>query len=178
MENDHDNETQQVDESQQMPAPEDSFEFVPPEAEDQPAGDAADDDSDAPIRLDDLTADVPARAEPVRAENVVVRQGSAQSIQASNVEITQGAAAQVTAEQVTVRQGALGLTRAESVTVQAEASAFAVYADKATVEPGASVFLLLTRSVRGEVRPVLDWRAALGMGAGFALVVSILRRIR
>ena len=165
---DHEKETQDNDEQHVGEAP---FMPVPPESDEQPLN--PDDDSDAPIRLDELAPD-----EPVRAENVTVSQGSAQSIEASNVSITQGAAAQVSAEQVTVRQGALALTRAENVTVEAESSAFAVYAENATVEQGGNVFILLTRSLTGEVRPVLDWRAALALGGGFALVLSILRRIR
>jgi hypothetical protein len=62
--------------------------------------------------------------------------------------------------------------------VQSEGSAFAVVADSATVDSGASVFMLLSRNVSGDVRPMLDWRSALALGGGAALVMAILRRLR
>lgn len=169
------------------------FELVPPEADeaDGAATDApADDDSDAPIRLDELVPDGSASdpaqdtvavgpgPQAVRAESVTISQGSAQSIEASTVSITQGAAANVSADEFSVRQGAVGLARVENLTLESESTAFAVVAQSASVDEGASVFLLISRSVTGGVRPVLDWRAALGIGAGAALVLSILRRIR
>ena len=171
-ENEQDAATQQSSES--------AFEPMPPEADETPGlGDL--DDSAAPIRLDDLAPDTVAvgpGAEPVRAESVTVHQGSAQSIEASTVSITQGAAASVNADELSVQQGGVFLASARQLTVQSDSSAFAVYADNATVEEGANVFLLISPSVSGEVRPVLDWRAALAIGGGFALVISILRRLR
>ncbi len=164
-----------------------AFEPVPPESDDTAATGEPDDDSDAPIRLDDLAPDAEAGAEtvavgpgtePIRAESVSVYQSGAQSIEAATVSITQGGAAQVKADHLSVSQGGVALARAQQLTVQSESSAFAVYAENATVEEGANVFLLISPSVSGEVRPVLDWRAALAIGGGFALVLSILRRLR
>ena len=146
------------------------FEPMPPENDDTATLSDLD-DSDAPIALDNL-------GEVVRGENVTVHQGSAQSIEASVVNITQGAAATVNADELSVEQGGVALARAQQLTVKADSSAFAVYAEKATVEEGANVFLLISPSVDGEVRPVLDWRSALAIGGGFALAVSILRRLR
>jgi hypothetical protein len=148
-----------------------AFEPMPPES-DETIAQSDLDDSDAPIRLDDLEPDV------IRGENVTVHQGSAQSIEASTVSITQGAAASVNADELSVEQGGVALARAGQFTVKADSSAFAVYAENATVEEGANVFLLISPSVSGEVRPVLDWRAALAIGGGFALAISILRRLR
>jgi hypothetical protein len=163
---------QEMADDQAVEQPQDAaFEPMPPEGDDAPEQNGLD-DSDAPIRLDDLEPDV------VRGENVTVHQGSAQSIEASTVSITQGAAASVNADELSVEQGGVALARAQQFTVKADSSAFAVYAESATVEEGGNVFLLITPSVTGEVRPVLDWRAALAIGGGFALAISILRRLR
>lgn len=173
------------------------FEPMPPENDESAVATDSEDDSDAPIKLDDLGPEMAEESvaegdfegqaesvavgpgtETVRAENVTVSQGSAQSIEASNVSITQGAAANVMADELSVEQGGVALARTQQLTVKAESSAFAVYADSATVEEGANVFLLISPSVSGEVRPVLDWRAALAIGGGFAVALSILRRLR
>jgi hypothetical protein len=155
------------------------------------AGDTADaiadagDDSDAPIELaddadeaDDSAADAgtPGMAGDVRAETVTISQGGANSVEAENVSITQGGAAQVRAGQLSVSQGGVALARTENLTVGESSSAFAVVADSATIEEGGNVFMLIARSVGGDVRPVLDWRAALAFGAGLAVVARLLRR--
>ena len=117
-------------------------------------------------------------ARDIDATTVNITQGGARDIDATTVTINQGGAARVSAEQVTVSQGGVGLVRAEQLTLQEGGNAFAVMADKAHFDPETSVFLLISGSTSGEVKPVLDWRAALAIGAGFALVVSALRRIR
>jgi len=138
----------------------------------------AGDDSDAPIELADELADAgtPGMAGDVRAETVNISQGGANSVEAENVSITQGGAAQVRAAQLSVSEGGVALARTENLTVGESGSAFAVVADSATVEEGGNVFMLIARSVGGDVRPVLDWRAALAFGAGLAVVARILRR--
>jgi hypothetical protein len=70
----------------------------------------------------------------------------------------------------------VAIARTEHLTVSEDASAFAVLADSAEVHEGGNVFLLIARSTTGEIRPVLDWRAALAIGAGFAIVLRLLRR--
>jgi hypothetical protein len=148
-----------------------------------------DDDSDAPVletelaeqpdeQLDDEDFDDEefVSGGDVRADNVTITQGSAQNVDAVTVSITQGAAARVSAADVSVSQGAVALARAESLHVDEGGSAFAVIADSASVAEGGNVFMLLARNVTGEVRPILDWRAALAFGAAFAVVLRILRR--
>lgn len=136
-----------------------------------------DDDSDAPVLDDDDFDDEEfVSGGDVRADNVTITQGSAQNVDAVTVSITQGAAARVSAADVTVSQGAVALARAESLHVDEGGSAFAVIADSASVAEGGNVFMLLARNVTGEVRPILDWRAALAFGAAFAVVLRILRR--
>ncbi len=117
-------------------------------------------------------------ARDIDATTVNITQGGARDIDATNVTINQGGAARINAEQVTVSQGGVGLVRAESLTLQDGGNAFAVMTDKAHFDAETSVFFLISGSTSGEVKPVLDWRAALAIGAGFALVLSALRRIR
>lgn len=149
--------------------------YVPPEEDEAPGGE---DDSDAPVTLDDESRPgVPVMAD-VRADNVTLSQGGAQSIEAHTVSITQGGAGRVRADAVTVNQGGIGLAQAEQLTVAPQASAFAVVADEAMVQPGANIFLLISRKVSGEVRPVLDWRGVVALLLGFGLVLLVLRRAR
>lgn len=154
------------------------FSAVPDEDEMPLGGADPGDDSDAPVELPGAESSWTPPGGHVRAENVTVSQGGAQTIEAGTVSITQGGAGRVTADELSVQQGGVGLARAERLTVQAEASAFAVVADNATIEDGANVFVLIGRNVSGDVRPVLDWRAALALGAGLAFFISLLRRIR
>jgi len=112
----------------------------------------------------------------VRADHVELTQGGAQSIEATTVNVSQGGAGRINAEEVSIRQGGAGLVQTESLQLQEGASVFAVLADEATVAEGASVFMLFARSVSGGVRPILDWRAAAALGAGFGIVFAVLRR--
>jgi hypothetical protein len=129
----------------------------------------------------------------IRAERVEIVQGGANSIDAHTVTIRQGGAAMVSATDVSVSQGGIFLARAERVTLRENSSALAVAAEQASLSGGSNVGLLLARdisqigggsnvglllarNVSGEVRALLDWRAAAAFGAAFALVVSILRR--
>jgi hypothetical protein len=111
----------------------------------------------------------------VRAANVSISQGGARDVYASTVSISQGGAGQVRADSLKVSMGGVGMARTQDLTIEQGGSAFAVGADHATVADGGNVFVLLARSVSGDVRPLLDWRAALALGAGFALVRSLFR---
>lgn len=143
-------------------------------------GQSAGDDSDAPVELDDRPAGerspYGSPAGDIRADNVTLTQGGARTIEATTVSITQGGASRVRAGQLTVSQGGVVVARTESLTVNEGGSSLVVMTDEATVNEGAKVLLLLSRSVRGEVRPVLDWRAAGAFGAAFAVVLRIMRR--
>lgn len=114
----------------------------------------------------------------IRADSVTISQGGAGNIEAGNVSITQGGAGRVTADHLTVNQGGVGLARTERLTIEEGGSAFVVMADTADIGAGANVFMLVARNAGGEVRPVLDWRAAAAFGAGLALALTLLRRIR
>ena len=176
-----------------------------PGRDDAAVGDAprwnghADDDSDAPIQLDGDTsalrdeggdavtsADVRADAVEIRnggardidATSVAITQGGARDIDAQTVTITQGGAARIRADELNVSQGGVAVARADNLTIAEGGSAFAVMADSAQVDRDSNVFLLVAGSTSGDVRPVLDWKAAAALGAGFALASAAFRRIR
>ena len=132
------------------------------------------DDSDAPV-LDDAAA---AAAGAAAAEHVNLNQGGVSSINASKVTFSQGGAGQVYADEMHVSQSGVGLARVNNLTLGEGASAFAVLADQATVEEGSNTFLVVSRSVNGQVRSTIDWRAAMAFGAGLGLILSIFRRLR
>jgi len=117
-------------------------------------------------------------ARDIDATNVSITQGGARDIDAKTVTVNQGGVGRIQAEEVSVSQGGIGLARAEHLTIQDGGNAFAVMADKATLDPETSVFLLVAGSTTGDVRPVIDWRAALAIGAGFAVALSTMRRLR
>ena len=117
-------------------------------------------------------------ADAVRAEHVEIKQGGANSVEARTVSITQGGAGQVRADEVSVSQGGIGMARAGRLSLAEGGSAFAIVADEATLESGANVFMLLARSTSGDVRPLLDLRSALAIGAAFAVVALLLHRLR
>lgn len=140
-------------------------------------GEPADDDSDAPIQLNDQAHDAPVHGD-VRGDVVNISQGGAQRIDANEVHLYQGGAVRVRADEMTVDQGGVVVARADRLTLQTGSMAFAVVANEATVNDGASTFLIVARSVRGDVQPTIDWRSALAFGAGLGIVLSIIRRLR
>jgi hypothetical protein len=115
-------------------------------------------------------------ARDIDATTVSITQGGARDIEATTVTINQGGAGSIRAEELSISQGGVGLARADHLTLQEGGNAFAVIAEDATLDPEASVFLLIAGSAKGDVRPVLDWRSAAALGAAFALVLGILRR--
>jgi hypothetical protein len=114
--------------------------------------------------------------ESVRADHVEISQGGAQNVSAQTVSISQGGAGQVRADQVTVEQGGIGIARARRLSL-ANGAAFAVVADDARIESGATVLMLLARNASGDVRPLIDARSAVAAGAGIAVAYWLLRRL-
>lgn len=112
----------------------------------------------------------------VRAEHVEISQGGVSSIDATTVNLQQGGAGRVRATDMSVSQGGVGLARAQHLRLQDGASAFAVVADDASLADGSNVVVLIARTVTGDVRPLLDWRAAAAFGAAFGLALRLLRR--
>lgn len=137
------------------------------------------DDSDAPIELGDESPTAPgALPANVHGETVNLKQGGVQTIDATTVTITQGGAGRVNSDTMTLDQSGVALARTKTLTLGSGATAFAIVANQATVEEGANAFILVSRSFEGDVHPTIDWRTALGFGAGLGLVLAILRRLR
>jgi len=114
----------------------------------------------------------------VKAERVEITQGGAGSIEATTVTLQQGGVGRVRAQEMSVSMGGVGLATAENLRMGSGSSGLALIGRQATVEEGASVFMLLARNVSGDVRPVLDWRAAAAFGVAAGLVLRLLRRRR
>jgi hypothetical protein len=97
-----------------------------------------------------------------RAQKVSVEMGSVGAALAGDLSVSQGFAGSVIAREAVVEQGVVRTLIAGHVTI---------------TRPSA-VLVLIAGRVTGEVRPLMDWRAALAAGAGFALVAALLARLR
>jgi hypothetical protein len=117
------------------------------------------------------------RSDDVRAERVEISQGGANMVQAQTVTITQGGAGQVRARAVTITQGGIGVARTDRAEFGQGSGAFAVLATDASIEKGANVFVLFAARTSGDAKPLVDLRAALAIGVGFAVVTALLRRL-
>jgi hypothetical protein len=129
--------------------------------------------SEATATGNGVTQQIP---EHVRAEHVEISQGGAGTIEATTVSLQQGGAVRVRAREMSVAQGGVVVARTDNLRLQAESSGFAIVADQATIEPGANVFMLIARNATGDMRPVLDWRAAAAFGVAIGAVLALLRR--
>lgn len=143
----------------------------------------------------------------VRPESVLVSQGGIGFANATMVDVRQGGIGRVEAKDVAVSMGGIGIARGERVSVEM-GGVGAVFADEARVSQGlanavvareahveqslvqtvlaervvfqrpSGVFLLVARRVEGNVRTLFDWRGAIAFGATFAVIASLLRRLR
>jgi hypothetical protein len=125
-----------------------------------------------------------------RAERIEVRQGGVGRAEVDELVVTRGGVGLVRAEHATIRQGGAGALIGERVDLSqgiarlviARGSvrlqqAFARTVMARDVEIGERGFagLVIARNVTGQGRILLDWRAGLALGAGFALVWALLR---
>jgi hypothetical protein len=97
-----------------------------------------------------------------RADRVAVEFGSVGAALAGEVRVTQGFAGSIVAREATLEQGIVRTMVAQRVVVN---------------RPSA-VLVMIAQHVTGDVRPLLDWRAALAAGAGFGIVTGLFRVIR
>jgi hypothetical protein len=138
------------------------------------------------------------------SENLSLAGSGVDSVQARNVTITRGGAGRVDATDVAVSQGGIGAARADRVFVELgglgaamagevnvtqgylgptiarevhldQAFARSVVAANASFGPRSGAFLVVAARVNGNVRPVLDWRGGLALGAAFGLVAGLVR---
>lgn len=133
------------------------------------------------------------RARSVSAEDVTIRQGCAMRVQAGEVEIKQGCVGIARAQEVEVTGGGIGVAVGEEIELdQAAATVLAargpVKMDQAAAgvlvatsvsAHNSAIGVLLTPQLTAEgVRVLLGVREALALGAGFGLVVGLLRLLR
>jgi hypothetical protein len=95
-----------------------------------------------------------------RGQQVWIEMGGAGLVVAGDARISQGGARSVLAKSVHLEQGAVGTVIAASV----------------DIGKPAAVGVVIAREVRGDIRPLLDWRGALALGAVLALLVRVVRR--
>ena len=118
-----------------------------------------------------------------------VVQGGIGRAQATDIAVSQGAIGFARGDRVSLEMGAMGVAVAREARVQ-QAYARVVVAREAKVEQAAigtmaaarvtferttAVGIVIAGRVDGTVRPLLDWRGALAIGAVLALLVGILR---
>jgi len=113
----------------------------------------------------------------VRAVDVAVSQGGIGLAQGDRVSVEMGGIGAALAGELRVTQGGVGSVLARDVHVE-QSVVRTVVANNVHFERTTGVLVLLARRVEGDVRAVLDWRAALAFGAAFGIVTSIFRRRR
>ena len=147
-------------------------------------------------------------AERVEATTVTVSQGGIGSADARTIDVRQGGIGRASATDIAVSAGSIGFARGERVSIEMGAIGAAVgdeirvtqsaagfvaaqgdatvdqslvstlIADRVTIRQPSAVLVLIARQVDGTVRPLLDWRGALAVGAVAGLVIGLLRRGR
>jgi hypothetical protein len=119
---------------------------------------------------------------------VQVHQGAVGGAQADTVNVVQGALGGARAQRISVDKGAVGGAvagefrlrmgfaqgvLARDVTIE-QGGARTVVGNTVRFGPQSGAFLVIARRVEGG-RFLLDWRAAVALGAAFALVSAVLR---
>ena len=128
----------------------------------------------------------------VQADAVEVHQGAIGRVDATDVSVTQGAIGAARADRVSVQMGGLGAAMGREVSIS-QGGAGSILAGQARIEqsfvrtlvaqqveihrPSAVLFLIAQR-VSGDVRPLLDWRGALALGAAFGILAGLFGRGR
>ena len=126
--------------------------------------------------------------EHVSADAVTVLSGTAQTVEAQTVTVKESAVGEITADTADVRESAvgkiaaasvqsketgIGLVKADAVTVS-DGGLFGACANEVHMERSKAAFLA-AKSVTGDARVLLDWRAAAAFGAAMGLVLGLLR---
>lgn len=111
--------------------------------------------------------------EQIVGETVNIQDGGAAVIKGNSVSIKDGGAFIIKGEDVTIRDGGGAVIVAETMNIQDGGGAVMV-AREAELK-GTSVFLLASRSVRGEARVMVDLKAAVVFGVVAGLVLGIFK---
>ena len=114
--------------------------------------------------------------ERLSAEKVEVSHSLVGMASGSEVELEQSAVQRVLGQQVELEQSAAVSVRGEQITID-ESGVLAVVGNRVDAQNTAA-FLVLTPSLHGSVRSVLDMRTAFAFGAGFFTARYVLNTLR
>ncbi len=110
------------------------------------------------------------------AGEVRVRAAAVRSVTAGDVEVRTSALQHVAAESVAIRRSSVALAGGSAVDVE-HSQAFAIAGRDVRLANVRTVLLLAPR-VRGEVRTLVDWKTAAGIGIGIVLGRRLLKLLR
>ena len=126
----------------------------------------------------------------VDARTIDVRQGGIGRANATDIAVSAGSIGLARGERVSVEMGAVGVAIADDVRVTQSMSGFVagrgevtvdqslvstLIADRVTLRQPSAVLVVIARQVDGAVRPLLDWRGAVALGAAMGVVVGLVR---
>jgi hypothetical protein len=114
-------------------------------------------------------------AESITAERVTMDHSGAKSLEAKSAQLTNSGAAFLKAERAVIQNGSAVFVSANEARL-VKSSAVAVFAGNLTAEGDLKTLLHVGPS-EGCIRPVFDAKSAVGLGAGFGLVVLVLGRL-
>lgn len=112
----------------------------------------------------------------VTADHVRLSQSAARAVTGNRVEVHQSAAQRLSGAEVTLDHSVVVAVRADHL-VADHVNAIALLAREAQVQDSRT-FLLAAPVVRGNVRAVVDFRAAFAFGFGAAAAVVAMRLLR
>jgi hypothetical protein len=139
------------------------------------------------------------------AGSISITQGGISTATAEAIDIRQGGIGRATASDIAVSDGGIGLARGDTISVDRGVMGAAIGGETRVVQSMANLVasqetvvdqslvvslfgvtvavrqpsaigVLIAGRVDGTVRPILDWRGALALGAAFAIVARVLRR--
>jgi hypothetical protein len=128
----------------------------------------------------------------VEADAVEVHQGGIGRAEATDIRVTQGGIGLARADRVSVLMGGVGAVMGREVSIS-QGGVGSILAQQANVDQAvvrtlvaqevefrkpSGVLVLIAQRVSGDVRVLLDWRAALAFGAAFGVLAGLVGRGR
>lgn len=124
------------------------------------------------------------------ARTIDVRQGGIGRASATDIAVSAGSIGFARGERISIEMGGVGAAIGDDVRVTQSMSGFVaargeatvdqslvstLIADRVTIRQPSAVLVLIARQVDGTVRPLLDWRGAVALGAVVGVVVGLFR---
>jgi hypothetical protein len=108
-------------------------------------------------------------------DNVELRDNGAAVIRGHNVDIREGGAMMITGENIHIREGGAALVVGNTVSLQ-EGGGGILLAKRANFKEG-TVILLGAREVSGDIKVLINLKAAVLLGIVFGLTVGLVRKL-